>query len=136
MYQHKLEKVFIRPLEYGFEVLGGKWKNRIICTLEDEGSLRYGALRKEIEGISDAVLAATLKELMADGLVERKQYAEIPPRVEYSLTEKGLSVIPLFSRICQWKMSYHKDIEETMLPKCQNCQYCERNTSHYTKHVV
>jgi len=95
MYTPKLEKDIRCPLEYGLEVFGGKWKSRIICVLGQQQVLRYSALKKEMVNITDAVLAAALKELIADGIVARKQYPEIPPKVEYYLSEKGKSVLPI-----------------------------------------
>ena len=92
MYQPKLEKDIRCPLEYGLEIFGGKWKSRIICVLAEMKTLRYSELRKEMSNITDAVLASTLKELIRDKIVERKSFDEIPPHVEYSLSEKGLSV--------------------------------------------
>ena len=91
----------LSELEYGLGVFGGKWKSRIICVLNIKGVLRYSELRREMLNITDAVLAAALKELIADGLVERRSYNEIPPRVEYSLTERGRSVLPILQSICQ-----------------------------------
>ena len=102
MYQRKLEKDIRCPLEYGMELFGGKWNSRIICVLAALGTLRYSELRREMGNITDAVLASTLKGLIANGIVERKSYDEIPPRVEYSLTEKGASVVPILQSICQW----------------------------------
>ena len=69
MYTPKLEKDIRCPLEYGLEVFGGKWKSRIICVLGQQQVLRYSALKKEMVNITDAVLAAALKELIADGIV-------------------------------------------------------------------
>ena len=83
MYKPKLEKDIRCPLEYGLDIFGGKWKSRVICVLAEKETLRYSTLRKEMTNITDAVLAATLKELISDGIIERKQYNEIPPRVEY-----------------------------------------------------
>lgn len=88
MYQRKLEKDIRCPLEYGLEIFGGKWQSRIICVLAEKKTLRYSTLRKEMGNITDTVLSATLKELMANGMIARHSYDEIPPRVEYSLTEK------------------------------------------------
>lgn len=95
MYEPKLEKDIRCPLEYGLDVFSGKWKSRIICVLADKKVLRYSSLRKEMINITDAVLASALKELISDGIIDRHQYDEIPPRVEYSLTEKGKSVVPI-----------------------------------------
>ncbi len=123
MYQHKLEKDIRCPLEYGLQVFGGKWKSRIICVLAAKETLRYSVLRKEMTNITDAVLASTLKELIADNIVERHSYDEIPPRVEYSLTEKGKSVVPILQSICKWSGAYHKEDNENSLLQCQKCDY-------------
>ncbi len=123
MYQHKLEKDIRCPLEYGLQVFGGKWKSRIICVLAAKETLRYSVLRKEMTNITDAVLASTLKELIADNIVERHSYDEIPPRVEYSLTEKGKSVVPILQSICKWSGAYHKEDNENALLQCQKCDY-------------
>lgn len=123
MYQPKMEKDIRCPLEYGLSVFGGKWKSRIICVLAEKNRLRYSELRKEMVNITDAVLAATLKELMGDGIVTRQQYEEIPPRVEYFLTEKGASVVPILQSICHWSGAYHKESGTYTLPQCQKCDY-------------
>ena len=105
-YKKKLDDDIRCPLEYGLAIFGGKWKSRIICVLAAKERLRYSALRKEMYNITDAVLAATLKDLMEDGIVDRKSYDEIPPRVEYFLTEKGQDLLPVFYAISQWGMKY------------------------------
>lgn len=123
MYKPKMEKDIRCPLEYGLDVFGGKWKSRIICVLADKEFLRYSVIRKEMCNITDAVLATTLKELIRDGIVNRKQYDEIPPRVEYSLTEKGKSVVPILQSICQWSGMYYKEPSENQMSQCQKCDY-------------
>lgn len=123
MYQHKLEKDIRCPLEYGLEVFGGKWKSRIICVLAYKEILRYSELRKEMGNITDAVLSATLKELIADNIVLRKSYDEIPPRVEYTLTDKGKSVVPILQSICKWSGVFYKDDTENSMIQCQRCDY-------------
>ena len=100
-HKRKLEKDIRCPLEYGLAVFGGKWKSRIICALAAQRTLRYSELRAEMANVSDAVLSVALKELMADGIVARESFDEIPPRVEYSLTEKGTSVVPILQSICK-----------------------------------
>lgn len=102
MYRKKLEADIRCPLEYGLGVFGGKWKSRVICVLNEKKVLRYSGIREEMLNITDAVLASVLKELIADGMIGRKQYDEIPPRVEYSLTPKGESVVPILQSICRW----------------------------------
>lgn len=123
MYKRKLEKDIRCPLEYGLEIFGGKWKSRIICVLAEKKVLRYSELRKEMGNITDAVLASTLKELINDGIILRKQFDEIPSRVEYSLTEKGISVVPILQSICKWSGAYHKEDKENALLQCQKCDY-------------
>lgn len=123
MYKPKLDKDIRCPLEYGLDLFGGKWKSRIICVLAEKQLLRYSMIRKEMTNITDTVLASTLKELIEDGIVERKQYEEIPPRVEYSLTKKGISVVPILQSICRWSGAYHKEDNESTLLQCQKCDY-------------
>lgn len=71
--------------------------------------LRYSEIRKEMTNITDAVLATSLKKLILDGIIKRKQFDEIPPRVEYSLSSKGRSIIPILQTICQWAGAYHEE---------------------------
>lgn len=123
MYQPKLEKDIRCPLEYGLDIFGGKWKSRVICVLAEKETLRYSALRKEMTNITDAVLAATLKELIADGIIDRMQFNEIPPRVEYSLTDKGRSVVPILQSICKWAGIFHQEDNENTLRQCQKCDF-------------
>lgn len=122
MYQKKLAADIRCPLEYGLSVFGGKWKSRIICVLAQNNKLRYSELRKELANITDAVLAA-LKELIADDMVARKAYNEIPPHVEYELTRKGKSAIPILQSICRWSGIFCKEPDEVMLTQCQRCDY-------------
>lgn len=123
MYKPKLEKDIRCPLEYGLEIFGGKWKSRIICLLAEKKVLRYSSLRKEMMNITDAVLAATLKELTEDEIIQRRQFDEIPPRVEYCLSDKGISVVPILQNICRWSGAYHKEDSENALLQCQKCDY-------------
>ena len=120
-YQPKIEKEILCPIEYGLDIFGGKWKSRIICVLSAHGTMRYNAIRKELNNITDAVLAAMLKEMIADGIISRKQYNEIPPKVEYSLTEQGLSVLPILQSICSWSRIQTKDTIDKKLPSCKTC---------------
>lgn len=123
-YQRKLQRDIRCPLEYGLELFGGKWNSRILCVLAAAGTLRYGALRREMGNITDAVLASTLKELIANGLVSRTSYDEIPPRVEYALTERGNSVIPILQSICHWAGAFYKEPEDGVkMIQCQKCDY-------------
>ena len=73
--------------------------------------------------ITDAVLASTLKDLVEDGIVERKSYDEIPPRVEYSLTEKENLIRPILQSICQGSDIFYKEDSENEMVQCQKCDY-------------
>lgn len=121
-YKRKLEKDIRCPLEYGMDLIGGRWKSRIICVLA-EGPLRYSQLRSELADITDTALAAALRDMQGTGLVERRQYEAIPPHVEYKLTAKGASLVPLLQTLCQWSGLYYHDVEDTALSKCQKCDF-------------
>ena len=123
MYQRKLDKDIRCPLEYGLEIFGGKWNSRIICVLAAKEVLRYSEIRKEMGNITDAVLASALKELILNGIVLRKSHDEIPPRVEYCLSEKGASVVPILQSICKWSGAFHKDDNENTMIQCKKCDY-------------
>lgn len=123
MYQKKIEEDIRCPLEYALGVFGGKWKSRIICVLGAKSVLRYSEIRKEMINITDAVLAATLKELIEDGIVRREQFNEIPPRVEYSLSEKGKTVVPILRGICRWAGRFYKEKTSNAMRQCEKCDY-------------
>ena len=123
MYQKKLEEEIRCPLEYGLEIFGGKWNSRVICVLSDMGTLRYSEIRKEMGNITDAVLTTTLKNLISNDMVERKSYDQIPPRVEYNLTEKGKSVVPILQNICKWSGIFYKSPEDNNMSHCRHCDY-------------
>ena len=123
MYQKKLDADIRCPLEYGLEIFGGKWDSRIICVLAEKDTLRYSEIRKEMANITDAVLSTSLKKLIADDIIVRMQYNEIPPKVEYSLTDKGKSVVPILQSICKWSGIYHIGENDHTLAQCQHCDY-------------
>lgn len=89
------------PVDYAFKRVGGKYRGRILWVLRDD-VLRYGELKRAIVGITPKMLTQTLKELEADELVSRKVYLEVPPKVEYSLTETGKELIPLIRQLRSW----------------------------------
>lgn len=90
------------PLHYAMEIIGGKWKVQIICALCNADTLRYNALHAKLDGISNTVLAAALKELEQDGLVTRTAYPEVPVRVEYSPTEDCRRLLPILEQLSDW----------------------------------
>lgn len=89
--------------------VGNKWVVLVIASLS-EGTQRFNQLRRTIPSISHKMLTVTLKNLERDGLVKRTAYAEIPPRVEYELTELGLSLIPVLMQLREWSINNYKSI--------------------------
>jgi len=87
-------------------IISGKWKPFIIWTLLS-GPRRFGELYKEIQGIALKVLSRHLKELEADGIINRKVYAEVPPKVEYTLTEKGMSLNDVMQTLAEWDKKHN-----------------------------
>ncbi|GFZ30231.1 transcriptional regulator [Clostridium zeae] len=90
------------PFEYTLSIISGKWKLKIIYLLACSGTVRYGVIRKSIDGITHKMLSSQLKELEGENIILRKEYPQIPPKVEYSLTEKGESLIQLVKDMCEW----------------------------------
>lgn len=90
------------PIERVITIFGGKWKSAILYHLQHEGTLRFSELRRLIPEISQRMLTQQLRELQRDGLVLRKQYPEIPVRVEYSSTDLGHSLLPVGKAIEKW----------------------------------
>ena len=90
------------PLLLALEIIGGKWKIPIICALHSDGVTRYNELRRKINNISNTMVASSLKELESDGIVLRTQYNEMPLRVEYELSNKSASIIPILQKLMIW----------------------------------
>lgn len=106
-----LEKVC--PIIYALDMIGQKWKIPILWHLADEGTLRYNELKRGIYGITNIMLTKSLQELEERGLLHREEYSTIPPKVEYSLTERGQTLIPLLKDFDKWgKEQVRLDIEK------------------------
>ncbi len=87
---------------YTMSLIQGKYKMFILYTLMEFGIVRFNEMQKYIGTITFKTLSSTLKQLEADGLINRKEYPQIPPKVEYSLTERGKSLIPILDQMCEW----------------------------------
>lgn len=98
------------PLEYASFIIGGKWKLRILWILSQADYVRFNTLKRDLDGITDLMLTKSLKELVSADVVKRVQYNEIPPRVEYSLTENGLKLIEALVPINKWSEETLKKI--------------------------
>lgn len=90
------------PFGYTLSVIGGKWKMLIIYILAEHQTVRFNDLKRKIGAITFKTLSAQLKELEADGIVSRKEYPQIPPKVEYSLTSKAETLLPVLEQLCEW----------------------------------
>jgi DNA-binding HxlR family transcriptional regulator len=102
-------EVYSAPFEYTLSIIGGKWKMVIMFWLSKRKVMRYGELKKSIKGITHKMLSAQLKELEADNILIRIEYHQIPPKVEYLLSEKGLSLMPILEEMCSWGHLHIKD---------------------------
>lgn len=87
---------------YTLSIISGKWKLLIIYHLSRNGTVRYNELQRMLGKITYKTLSTALKEMQNDGLIHREEYPQIPPKVEYSLTEKGQTLWPIIQEMCQW----------------------------------
>lgn len=90
------------PLTFALTLIGGKWRLPIIWALHKNGTMRYNELKRNIHGITNMMLTQSLKELESYGITNRKQFMEVPPRVEYSLTANGENLIPALKALATW----------------------------------
>ena len=104
-------KKFNNPVELSLDVIGGKWKMPIVWRLK-EGTRRYGELRRSLPKITHKMLTQQLRELEEDEIISRKVYPEVPPKVEYSLTLLGKSVIPVIDMLREWGEEYRSVFEK------------------------
>jgi len=98
-------KKFNNPVELSLNIIGGKWKIPILWRLKDN-SKRYGVLKRSLPNVTHKMLTQQLRELEQDEIITRKVYFEIPPKVEYSLTLLGKSVIPVIDLLREWGEEY------------------------------
>lgn len=94
------------PLRKTLELISGKWRTHIIYELCKHKAIRFGELKKALPGITNTMLTKTLRELEQYEIIMREQFNEIPPRVEYSLTEKGKAMLPIFTELAIWGENY------------------------------
>ncbi|QYH38568.1 helix-turn-helix transcriptional regulator [Algoriphagus sp. NBT04N3] len=92
------KKLYYNPVEFAMDRIGGTWKMPILWRLKDR-VMRYGELKKDIPHITHKMLTSQLRELEAEGFIDRKVYPVVPPKVEYSITERGLSAVPIIETI-------------------------------------
>lgn len=101
-YKGKLKSIQDTPFGYTLSVIGRKWKMVIIYLLAENESVRFNDLKRQIGAITYKTLSSHLKEMEADGMVIRKEYPQIPPKDEYSLTGKAKTLLPILEKLCEW----------------------------------
>lgn len=94
--------------ELTLKIFGGKWKPIILYQLSLEGIMRFGELRKSIPDVTERMLTKQLRELEADGIIHRKVFRQVPPKVEYSLKSQGVSLIPILLQMREWGVDYER----------------------------
>ena len=98
------------PIKHTLDIIGGKWKLFIVLQLFGSEQLRFSQLSKNIPGITNTVLSGCLRDMEKDGIILRHQFNEIPPHVEYSFSEMGRDLMPVFYAIMVWGFKHEKDI--------------------------
>ncbi|MBP1594269.1 MAG: putative transcriptional regulator [Bacteroidetes bacterium] len=98
-------------LDFAFQRIGGKYKGRILWALNKYNVMHYGELSREISGITTKMLTQTLHELESDNLIHREMYPQVPPKVEYTLTETGKELIPFIRYLVEWGYKNMKEVE-------------------------
>lgn len=96
------------PMIDAMKVIGGKWKLVLIGRIHQQSPARFGELKRSVVGITQKMLTAQLRELEQDGIIQRKVYAEVPPKVEYTLTDYGLTLEPIVSLLYAWGAEHRR----------------------------
>ncbi|WP_261807893.1 helix-turn-helix domain-containing protein [Paenibacillus sp. N3.4] len=105
------DPVFKSSVELTLKVIGGKWKPVILCHLTD-GIRRFGELKRDMPDITQKMLTQQLRELEEDGIVDRKIYTQVPPKVEYSLTSYGASIKEVLDVMAEWGLKHQEKVKE------------------------
>ncbi|MFR5632016.1 MAG: winged helix-turn-helix transcriptional regulator [Monoglobales bacterium] len=103
------QEVNITPFAYAMSLIEGKWKMHILFWLWKKKVLRYNELKRALGKVTHKMLSSQLKELEADGLIIRNEYPQVPPKVEYSMSERGLSLMPVLQSLCEWGTKHIND---------------------------
>ncbi len=109
------------PVRYSLNIVGGKWKLPILCMLASGEPTRYSTIKRKLGDVTNMMLSQSLKDLEITGMVHREQYNEVPPRVEYSLTEKGRSIVPILIQFGEWGIK-NMQSDSSYGIKCTTCQ--------------
>ena len=109
----------ICPIKHLVTVFGGKWKLPAVCIIANCAPVRYGQIKRELGSITNMMLSKTLKELEKDGVICRKQYNEVPPHVEYTLSDAGKTILPVLNEMGKWATTQMK--KKNIMPSCTSC---------------
>jgi DNA-binding HxlR family transcriptional regulator len=104
------EPIDVMRFQRAIRAITGKWKIEIVCSLV-EGPRRFGELRRMLPGITQHMLTEQLRDLADNGIIIRKAFAEIPPRVEYELSQAGIDLMPTFSALRDWSLKYEHQLK-------------------------
>lgn len=104
------DKTYLCPLELSIDLIGGKWKTIIIWQLREK-TLRFSQLKRRLPGITQKMLTQQLRDLENDGLIAREVYPQVPPKVEYSLTDYGRTVLPILKSLFKWGINYSSEFD-------------------------
>lgn len=121
------EKTYRCGMELTMDIIGGKWKGVILWNLRNK-TLRFSQLKRKLNGVTQKMLTQQLRELEEDGLINRKVFPQVPPKVEYSLTEYGKTIVPVLYSIYQWGIKYsmqfdvNLDISDEIINKIMKCE--------------
>lgn len=96
--------------ELTLDIIGGKWKPLILYYIGINGVIRYGELKREIPNINERMLTRQLRDLEKDNLIHREVFREVPPKVEYSLSELGLTIMPILKNLQEWGSNYNQKL--------------------------
>lgn len=110
MTKRKHDAEYECPVEVALDVIGGKWKGMVLHRLLD-GTARFNEIRRAVPKVTQRMLTLQLRELESDGVIRRKVYAEVPPKVEYSLTDFGLSLKPILLLMGDWGAQYRAKVK-------------------------
>lgn len=116
------KKVFHCNVELTIDIIAGKWKPLIIHHIGNSGVIRYGELKRKIPTINERVLSRQLRELEEQKLISRKVYDEVPPKVEYSITEIGKTLTPILNELGKWGKKYNENIKYGEIDSKDECE--------------
>lgn len=97
-----MDKIYIKPFAYALSLIDGKWKMHILFWLWKKDVMRYSELKRALGSVTHKMLSNQLKGLEKDGIIIRKEYPQVPPKVEYYLSDVGKTMMPILSTLCKW----------------------------------